>query len=47
MICEQCPYGKLVQTDSFIWMVQCEIENCLMGRKDECFFPETIQEKGV
>ena len=19
MICEQCPFGKLVQTDSFIW----------------------------
>ena len=47
MICENCPFGKLVQTDSFIWMIYCEIEDCLMGRKDECYFPETIAEKGV
>jgi len=40
MICEQCPFGKLIQTDSLIWMVECSINNCLMARKDECYFPE-------
>ena len=43
MICENCPYGELVQTDSLIWMVQCSIEDALMSCKDECYFPETIQ----
>lgn len=47
MICEQCPFGELVQIDSLIWMVDCSINDCLMGRQDECFFPETVQEKGV
>lgn len=47
MVCEQCPFGELIQVDTFIWMVKCEIEGCLMGRKDECYFPETIAEKGV
>ena len=44
MICENCPYGELIQTDSLIWMVQCSIEDALMSCKDECYFPETIQE---
>jgi len=47
MICEQCPFGELVQTDSFIWMIDCSINDCLMGRQDECFFPEAMAEKGV
>jgi len=47
MICEQCPFGELIQTDSFIWMVYCPIEEALMARNDECYFPETIAEKGV
>ena len=47
MICENCPYGELVQIDSLIWMVQCPIEDALMTCKDECYFPETIQEKGM
>ena len=47
MICEQCPFGELVQVDSLIWMVKCTIEDTLMAREDECFFPETIQKKGV
>lgn len=47
MICENCPFGKLVQTDSFIWMVECSVEDTLMAREDECFYPETIMEKGV
>lgn len=40
MICEQCPYGKLVQVDSFLWMIDCSIENCLMARQDECDLPD-------
>jgi len=45
MICENCPYGKLVQIDSLIWMVQCSIEDVLMAREDECFFPDnTLKE---
>lgn len=44
MICEQCPFGKLVQTESFIWMVDCIVNDCLMARADGCFFPETIQQ---
>lgn len=31
MICEQCPFGKLVQVYSFIWMVKCTIEDTLMA----------------
>ena len=42
MLCENCPFGTLTQTDSLIWMVQCSIKDCLMARKDECEFPETI-----
>jgi len=47
MICENCPYGELVQVDSLIWMVKCSIEDALMARKDECCFPDIIQKKGV
>ena len=47
MICENCPFGELVQIDSLIWMVKCQIEDILMTRQDECYFPETIMEKGV
>lgn len=47
MICRECPFGQIIQTDSFIWMVKCEIEDCLMALEDECYFPETIKEKGV
>jgi hypothetical protein len=42
MICENCPYGKLVQIDSLIWMVQCSIEDALMAREDECSFPDKV-----
>lgn len=42
MICENCPYGELVQIDSLIWMVQCSIEDALMAREDECSFPDKI-----
>ena len=45
MICEQCPLGKLIQTDSFIWMVECGLDGTLMAREDECCFPETTLEK--
>lgn len=38
MIYEQCPFGELVQIDSFIWMVNCTIEDTLMTRADGCFF---------
>lgn len=45
MICENCPYGELVQIDSLIWMVQCSIEDALMAREDECSFPDkTLKE---
>lgn len=47
MIYGQCPFGELVQTDLFIWMVECSINNCLVARENECYFSETIQEKGV
>lgn len=47
MICKDCPFGELVQIDSLIWMVKCSIEDTLMAKEDECYFPETIAEKGV
>ena len=40
MICRECPYGTMVQTDSFLWMIQCSIEDALMALEDECDFPE-------
>jgi len=44
MICEDCPFGTLIQIDSLIWMVECALENTLMSRKDECNIPETMME---
>ena len=43
MICNQCPFGELVQIDSFLWMIQCSIEDCLMARHDECSIPDEIE----
>lgn len=45
MICENCPYGKLVQVDSLIWMIQCSIEDALMAREDECSFPDNTSKE--
>lgn len=41
MICRECPYGTMIQTDSLIWMIQCPIEDALMALEDECDFPDT------
>lgn len=42
MLCKDCPFGKIIQIDSLIWMVECSIEETLMAREDECFYPETV-----
>ena len=47
MICKNCPFGELVQEDTLIWLVECEIDDTAHALYDECYFPETIQEKGV
>ena len=36
MICENCPYGELIQIDSLIWMVLWKKNDVLMARQDGC-----------
>ena len=47
MLCKDCPFGELTQVDHIIWMVNCTINDTLVSKEEECFFPETIAEKGV
>lgn len=43
MICKNCPFG----TERLDGYIQCDIDEEDHEPYDECFFPETIMEKGV
>ena len=48
MICRLCPFQySLEPIDNSDTTVFCEINNEPKDENDECFFPETIMEKGV
>lgn len=48
MICKNCPFGEYFYIP--IWDeegIDCYIDDEEHDLNDECFFPETIMEKGV
>ena len=56
MICKDCPFGECIenyyyddniQTHVTDYDYSCEIDGDLYEPNHECFFPETILEKGV
>ena len=50
MICKNCPFGEIKQIDTNIepiFYIECPFNSEEHNLNDECFFPETIMEKGV
>lgn len=48
MICSNCPFATYVEPiDENDETYYCEIEEVYYAADNECFFPETIKEKGV
>ena len=43
MYCKNCPYATINDDH---WII-CDIDDTIHKLYDECFFPETIMEKGV
>ena len=48
MICRNCPFSyKLEPIDNNDDSYHCDIDGQVHDNNDECYFPETIMEKGV
>ena len=50
MICRNCPYGEIKEIDTDVGpiiYIECTIDEQEHDLSYECFFPETMMEKGV
>ena len=47
MICKNCPLGEITKENNNPIYVFCTVEEDYKDLDYECFFPETIAEKGV
>ena len=48
MICRNCPFATLIEPiDENDETYYCEIKETYYAADNECFFPETMMEKGV
>ena len=47
MLCKDCPFMRVVTNFLLQTKYVCQLDNEPREENDECFFPETIMEKGV
>ena len=50
MLCADCPFSEIREITTKttpIYYLECTIDECPHDPTDECFFPETVKEKGV